>query len=366
MMRGAVLRPGHAVGDALRTAGRDIVADADRALTDPTLADAEAVHEIRKALKRWRALLRLLGGTLGEQGDQLRHEARDVMRALSGARDAQCALDALADLQKSGVAISQTSAATIEGRLQDMRRAAETKAMTAPMRERLHRYLDFAALSVDRWPLEQAKFDAIAESLAFTYRRARNLIPKSWPEAEPAELHDLRRRVVEHRHQMDLIEPLWPRLGEVWAAEAQRLRTRLGACQDLHVFAGLTAPHAPLAAWRSRLAPAIAARRAAHISAAARLAGRLFAERPKAFRRRLEAMWARGRAAAEARKETGARAAAPAAPPSAETPARFAKSSRLASAAKARKPKRAKTKRAMTKRAMTKKRAPVEKKPPRR
>ena len=104
-------------------------------------------------------------------------------------------------------------------------------------------------------------------------------------------MHDLRRRVVEHRHQMDLIEPLWPRLNEVWAQEAQRLRNRLGACQDLTVLTTLTAPHQPLAPWRSRLAPVIAERRAAHVRTASRLAGRLFAEKPKAFRRRIEALW---------------------------------------------------------------------------
>ena len=95
---------------------------------------------------------------------------------------------------------------------------------------------------------------------------------------------------------MDLIEPLWPRLGKFWAEEAQRLRNRLGACQDLAVFTGFTAPHQPLAPWRSRLAPLIEARRAAHLKTAARLAGRLFAEKPKAFRRRIAALWSARRA----------------------------------------------------------------------
>ena len=55
-----------------------------------------------------------------------------------------------------------------------------------------------------------------------------------------------------------------------------------------------SAPHAPLAPWRSRLTPAIDERRARHVAAARRLAGRLFAERPKALRRRLEALWENG------------------------------------------------------------------------
>ena len=60
---------------------------------------------MRKALKRWRALLRLLGRPLGEQADQMRSEARELMRAIAGARDAQSALDALADLRKADRAV---------------------------------------------------------------------------------------------------------------------------------------------------------------------------------------------------------------------------------------------------------------------
>ncbi len=289
-MRGAA-GDGDSFGDGLAAAARSIIADARRALADSELSDAEAVHEVRKALKRWRALLRLLAHALGEQADQMRAEARELMRALSGARDAQSALDALADLRKGDLPFSSASMETISQRLTASKGAAEQTGFTKDMRERLSRYLDYATLSLERWPLAAINFDTVADGLISTYRRARQLAPDNWAEADPEHLHDLRRRVVEHRHQMDLMEPLWPRLGQVWAEEAQRLRNRLGACQDLAVFTGLTAPHQPLAPWRSRLTPLIEARRSAHLKAAARLAGRLFAEKPKAFRRRLSALW---------------------------------------------------------------------------
>jgi CHAD domain-containing protein len=286
-------RAGHegSFGDGLAAAAQSIIADARLALTDPKLSDPEAVHDVRKALKRWRALMRLLARPLGEPAEQMRAEARELMRALTGARDAQSALDALEDLKKTDVPFSATSAETMRKRLTEMRDAAEKTSFTKDMRERLARYLDYATLSLERWPLKAIDFDTIADGLISTYRRARQLIPDDWPNVEPEHLHDLRRRVVEHRHQMDLFEPLWPRLGKVWAEEAQRLRNQLGACQDLAVLSNFTAPHQPLAPWRSRLTPVIEGRRAAHLKTAARLAGRLFAEKPKAFRRRIAALW---------------------------------------------------------------------------
>lgn len=290
-MVGGTAKSDSGFGDALSKAAREIIADARKALEDREISEAEAVHDVRKALKRWRALLRLLALPLGDQADRMRREARDLMRSLAGARDAQSALDAVADLRKSDVAVSATSIESIKAKLNGLKAAAESEGFTDAMRDRLRHYLDYASLSVDRWPLKRIEFAVLAEGLTLTYRRARRLIPDEWRKAGPEELHNLRRRVVEHRHQLELIEPLWPRLGHVWAQEAQRLRNRLGACQDLAVLAGLTAPHQALAPWRSRLAAAIDARRDVHAAAAARMAGRLFAEKPGAFRKRIEALW---------------------------------------------------------------------------
>ncbi len=93
---------------------------------------------------------------------------------------------------------------------------------------------------------------------------------------------------------MELIEPLWPRFGRMWTEEAERLRDRLGRCQDLEVLERLAGPHQPLARWRSRLGPPCDERKAKLSQRAARIASRLFAERPKAFRRRLEMLWESG------------------------------------------------------------------------
>ena len=290
-MMGVAAESKGSFGDGLAAAARTIITDARTALADPELSDAEAVHEVRKALKRWRALMRLLARPLGEPADQMRTEARELMRALSGARDAQSTLDALADLRKAEMSLSDTSMETIRRRLAELKDAAEQSSFTKEMRNRLSRYLDIATLSLERWPLKAIDFDTVADALTSTYRRARQLLPDSWHDAEAEHLHDLRRRVVEHRHQMDLVEHLWPRLGQIRAEEAQRLRNRLGACQDLAVLANFTGPHQPLAPWRWRLAPVIEARRITQLKTAARVAGRLFAGKPKAFRRRMTALW---------------------------------------------------------------------------
>jgi CHAD domain-containing protein len=291
----SAIKPGQPVGGALRAVAAGAVAEAQAILNDPALDSTTKVHDIRRALKRWRALLRMLTPHLGEGGQALRLQARDLARRLTVARDAQSAIDAFHDATEACLdlpfALPARSLVTIQCRLEGLRAENERNIWTEAIQKDLSDYLTSASWQAGQWNLEPLTFANLAGMLATTYRRARRAIPRSWSEPEGEELHELRRRVVEHRYQMELIEPVWPRLGRIWVEEAQRLRTRLGKCQDLEMLTAKAAPHQPLAHWRSKLAPVIAHRQAEHVQAARRLAVRLFAEPPKGFRRRLEVLW---------------------------------------------------------------------------
>jgi CHAD domain-containing protein len=285
------VHPDMAVGEALRAIARDVLSEARGVLDNQEKDNAVAVHDYRKAMKRWRALLRLLQPFLGEEGQHRRIEARDFARELAGARDAQAAIEALEDLVESEAPLSPRTIASIRGRLDETRLGAEAATLTQAVRARLIIALENTVTTIDGWPVDQITFADLARELAKTYRRVRQDAPEDWRAAEPEVLHELRSRVVAHRYQMELVVPLWPKVWRVWVAEAQRLRDRLGSFQDLSVLHGFTKPHAALAPWRSRLVPLILARQAVHAKAAQRIGGRLLAEKPRAFRRRLEALW---------------------------------------------------------------------------
>jgi CHAD domain-containing protein len=288
------LQPKAAIGPAVRAIAAHILARAHIAITDPARSHQDAVHDFRRAMKEWRALMRLLAPFIPDAA-RWRHEARDRARSLAHARDGAAALHAFDDLLKKGMVLSERSIATIRGRIEALRGSKEQAVLTPELRDASIGWLDAAAAAIELWPLDPFDFSSIAAQLAVTYRNARHRIPADWSLASAEDLHKLRQRVVDLRYQMELIEPLWPRFGRMWTEEAERLRDRLGRCQDLEVLKGLTAPHQPLAHLRSRLTPACTERNAALAQRAARIAHRLFAERPKAFRRRLETLWEQGR-----------------------------------------------------------------------
>src|SRR5271168_3351216 len=288
------LQPNAAIGPAVRAIAGHVLAEAHSALVDPQRTNQDAVHDFRRAMKEWRALMRLLAPFIPD-ASRWRHEARDHARSLSHARDSAAALNAFDDLLKKGMVLSETSTATVRGRIEALRGSEEQAVLTPALRETILTWLDTAAASVETWPLDPFDFSSIAAQLAAGFRSARKRIPADWSLASAGDLHSLRQRVVDLRHQMELIEPLWPRFGRMWTDEAERLRGRLGQCQDLEVLKRLTEPHQPLAHWRSRLTPAIAERSADLTQRAARIAHRLFSEKPKAFRHRLEMLWEHGR-----------------------------------------------------------------------
>ena len=289
------LQPKTAIGPAVRGIAVHILAKARAAMTDPELSSQDAVHEFRRAMKEWRALMRLLAPFIAD-AERWRIEARDHARSLAHARDGQAALNALDDLvKKNGIALTERSIKTVRQRIEALRGGEERAVLTPELRDAILGWIDEAAAAIEEWPLDPFEFAAIAAQLTVGYRSARRRLPADWSLATPESLHALRRRVVDHRYQMELVEPLWPRFARMWTEEAERLRDRLGKCQDLAVLERLTGPHQLLAPWRSRLAPACAERRTELTHRSARIARRLFAEKPKAFRHRLETLWDHGR-----------------------------------------------------------------------
>jgi CHAD domain-containing protein len=288
------LRPDEALGKTLSLIARGILAEAKDAITDPARNTATAVHDFRKAIKRWRSYLRFLTPHFGEGCKALQADARDAAKKLGGARDLRSTIDALEDIREEAYELNERALATISGRIKALQAEAEAKDIGANGFEAIADEVGKWSLTVSLWNFNQIEFSEVSKSLAKGYRRARNAMPDDWQEAAEEELHDYRKRVIDHRYQMELVEPLWPRMAKLWVDEAQRLRDALGMHRDLTNLRALAGPHQPLARFRSKLSPPIERRQAVHLAKAAKLSTRIFSDKPKAFRARLDALWDSG------------------------------------------------------------------------
>jgi CHAD domain-containing protein len=284
------LHPELAIGESLRAVAKDILADAKVAINNPKHSAAEAVHEFRRQMKRWRALLRLLEPFIGKEARTLRTAARNLARDLGGARDPQSALEAFDDLVTHRLLLANTSIKAVRKHIGNLRTAGEQSALSIGARLRISNMLADTDVAVDRWTFQVLTFGDIATQLTASYRAARRAVPRDWSDADAKALHELRKKVVIYRHQLQIVEPLWIHFTKTWITEMQRLRERLGQHQDLEMLRKLTEPPHPLARWAARLQQPIAARKHRHLVAAKRIAARLFVQKPRAFQRGLMMM----------------------------------------------------------------------------
>jgi CHAD domain-containing protein len=251
---------------------------------DSDSSAVEAVHEARKDMKKLRALLRLVRGELGGQRFARENACfRDAARELSGARDADVMLETLAGL---------TLLPAGEGWALRKRIEAENEQNGAGDRDAAARtsvaILKEARKRVNDWPLESDSFDAIAEGLNTTYRRGRRALEAAREERTVESLHEWRKRVKDLWYHLTLLRSLWPPVMEAAGDEAHALSDRLGDDHDLAILADW-------AEQRDAAGPdfyvAVDRRRGELQAEAFEIGARLYAEKPKAFTKRMERLW---------------------------------------------------------------------------
>jgi CHAD domain-containing protein len=259
----------------------DHAIDELRGKTDST--PEEAVHAARKDLKKLRALVRLARGELGESIFARENRAfRDAGRELAAARDSDVMLDTLDALELPAGPGWDLRKAIQAHRARNGGGGRHTAAAgVVSMLREAHR-------RVDDWPLEDDSFRALRDGLESTYRRGRRDFKAVQANASVEALHEWRKRVKDLWYHHSLLCALWPPVMEAVGDEAHQLADRLGDDHDLAVLADWIREHTDAG---PEFFDAVDRRRAELQAEAITLGARLYADKPKAYVRRLRRLW---------------------------------------------------------------------------
>jgi CHAD domain-containing protein len=264
--------------------------------------DKEAIHETRKALKRLRALVRLLREELGERQFRREHEIlRDAARRLAGARDAEVMVDTLDALLRRHPRKLGRRRPLIELRkllVAERAVAARQTLGDQTTRGEVLRELSGLRERAQRWELPKRPGIAIVENdLRRVYRQGRarmRLLARGKGGAHAS--HEWRKRVKDLRYTAEIL-----RLRSL-AHRADELGEVLGEEHDLVVLAGLLPPpgRAPFKGKRGKrarraLLKRIKRRRRQLRKRALRKGESLYGRQPKKFLRRVRHAHARTR-----------------------------------------------------------------------
>jgi CHAD domain-containing protein len=255
---------------------------AEEALGDEGRPIDGRVHDARTAIKKVRALLRLVGPSAGKRARRAARRLRAAAHAMTPARDARvvlATLDAVIDTTRAAPSPSLAEArARLARRARVLSRAGESPRLLRRLREQLRR-------EERRFPVLAARVSRreVRDGLVEGYRRARGAMDEARRGQTAAAFHAWRRRVKAHRHQLAALEL---GAGGKRLEELDHLARILGREHDLALLGHALATARALSPEdRRRLRAFIARRRAAYRARALGLGERAFAASPRAFAR---------------------------------------------------------------------------------
>jgi CHAD domain-containing protein len=254
---------------------------------------AAAIHGARKDLKKLRGVLRMVRHELGEKRFKAENRRyRDAGRLLSGSRDAEVKLETLAHLHHQSSPLPDQAVERWEGMLE-----TERDELAAAARDDRDGQIAAAIAAIEKgqgkirqWPLRTDSWPLVEPGLSRTYGDGRRAMKRVLADASATNVHEWRKRAKDLWYQLRIVRDAWPELLGETVAQTHELTELLGDHHDLAVLAADLRTRTDLSD-REALEAAIGRRQGELLDGALEIGQRLYAEKPKAFRRRLERYW---------------------------------------------------------------------------
>jgi CHAD domain-containing protein len=203
---------------------------------------AESIHEARKALKRVRAVLRLVRDALGEETYQQENATfRDAGRELSAVRDSQVMVQTLDGLtERYADEIPDGALAGLrEALARDAQAANERVLEDTAIIARVLGMLSAARTRVATWRLpEDDGLSAVASGFERIYKRGRRARRAARKHTTTETLHQLRKRAKDLRYDAQVLRTVAPKQMKKLGRRADRIADVVGEDHDLAVLLG--------------------------------------------------------------------------------------------------------------------------------
>ncbi len=247
------------------------------------------VHDVRRRLKKVRALLRLARPAMAGGYGSANADLRDAARDLSALRDAHALIGTFDELVGASH-VDRVDRAAVEA----IRRALATRASRAVGEEAVNIRLRRAVerLEAVRERIPRWRFDddpaLLAAGVADTYGRGRAAFRASARSRDDARLHEWRKRAKYGWEHAGLIAAIAPSVMEPLARSLKELADALGDDHDLAVLRQtLRASPEDVGVAMADVITVLDAVRADLQDRSLRLGSRVYAEPPGAFARRI-------------------------------------------------------------------------------
>jgi CHAD domain-containing protein len=188
----------------------------------------EHVHEIRRAMKRIRAVLRMVRNIIGEESYRHGNFAlRDVARDLSEARSGTIRVVTLEALPEWNAPVAPSVTRLHETLIDDASAVAQSL-----QPEQLVENLGLARVGLREWTLTP-ELVPLASGVRRTYRRGRLGMTNAYADRTTDHFHEWRKRVKYLRHQLEVLAAVLPDAMDLVTEGLGELGYGLGLDHDL-------------------------------------------------------------------------------------------------------------------------------------
>ena len=253
-----------------------------------------SVHEVRKTVKKTRALLRMVRPELGDFFREENLRLRDIGRKLSEWRDAGAligTLDKLRQEKRNGAA--RKALEPVRKQLKLQKRQIEERAAARRLLPGLATELRQARRAIRHLPLETDGFKSIEAGLKRTFRDGRKALALARKSRRIEDYHEWRKRVKDHWYHVRLLNKVWGDVMSGYEQSLKQLEDALGEDINLSLlekkFQDLSpqGQHVPV----SSLQKAVISARRDLRERALEIGAKVYAEKPADFTRQMKRLW---------------------------------------------------------------------------
>lgn len=257
----------------------------------------QVVHDVRKRLKKLRALLRLVRYEIGEKTyKQENTRFRDAGRMLSSVRDAKILIETVEKLEKhyDDIVVTNAFSEIQEILVVHYQQKEEELLQKGQRMEEVAVRLEIARDSLSDWSIENNDWSVMEKGLKKVYKKGNKGLKKAYKSLSVENLHEWRKRVKDLWYHLQILQPTWSELMGEFVHQTHLLANDLGDDHDLAVLKDYLKTQLDIESNDEQLTILLGLidRRRPELQLAAKALGeRIYTEKPKRFVSRIGSYW---------------------------------------------------------------------------
>jgi CHAD domain-containing protein len=207
------LHSSESIADGLRRLAREELGSISKHLNGAAPPRDDAIHEIRKSVKKTRAILQVVDADNGRGLAKSAKRLHAINRRLSALRDADVMLETLHTLRaKNRRILNERCFARVHRRLSSHKKSTMRAVRRNGTWRRVGQSVRKVREDARQWKLKHHQFGSLAAGIRLSHQRGRKAMARARKSQRAADFHEWRKQIKALWYELRLVEASSPRV----------------------------------------------------------------------------------------------------------------------------------------------------------